>query len=78
MAGTLTSVGSVNTINPSAQILALHELFKQIASISFTFIVLETPMKIAMICPSISRGSQRRGAGIIACFPFPQPTLLMI
>lgn len=31
-------------------------------------------MKIAMICPSINRGSRRKGVGIIAGFPFPQPT----
>lgn len=74
VAGTLTSIGSLNSINPSAQILELHELFKQIASPSFTAIVLETHLKIAVICPSINRGSRRKGVGIIAGFPFPQPT----
>lgn len=74
VAGTLTSIGSLNSINPSAQILELHELFKQIASPSFTAIVLETHLKIAVICPSINRGSRRKEVGIIAGFPFPQPT----
>lgn len=52
----------------------IAQAFKQIASPSFTAIVLETHMKIAVICPSINRGSRRKGVGIIAGFPFPQPT----
>lgn len=59
-AGTVRSVRPVCGINLTAQILELRKPFKQIASISFIFIVLETQMKTAMICPSINKGSKRK------------------